>query len=107
RTQPLNTSKAAILAAGQVAKDGVATAVAAAPARRRPSDERHASTRHVDLAGHERYITVGLYEDGMPGELFIVMAKEGSTISGFADAFAQAISYALQYAVPLQALGAT
>jgi ribonucleoside-diphosphate reductase alpha chain len=47
---------------------------------------------------------VGLFEDGQPGEIFLVMAKEGSTISGFADAFAQAISYALQYGVPLQAL---
>jgi ribonucleoside-diphosphate reductase alpha chain len=47
---------------------------------------------------------VGLYEDGQPGELFLTMAKEGSTISGFADAFAQAISYALQYGVPLQDL---
>ena len=54
--------------------------------------------------GHEGYITVGLFEDGKPGEIFLVMAKEGSTISGFADAFAQAISYALQYGVPLQAL---
>ena len=54
--------------------------------------------------GHEGYITVGLFEDGQPGEIFLVMAKEGSTISGFADAFAQAISYALQYGVPLQAL---
>jgi ribonucleoside-diphosphate reductase alpha chain len=49
-------------------------------------------------------VTVGLFEDGSPGEIFLVMAKEGSTISGFADAFAQAISYALQYGVPLQAL---
>jgi ribonucleoside-diphosphate reductase alpha chain len=47
---------------------------------------------------------VGLFENGQPGEIFLVMAKEGSTISGFADAFAQAISYALQYGVPLQAL---
>ena len=103
RTQPLNTSKAAILAAGQLAKDTVAS-VAAGPARRRLPDERHAFTHKFDIAGHEGYITVGLYEDGMPGELFIVMAKEGSTISGFADAFAQAISYALQYGVPLQDL---
>jgi ribonucleoside-diphosphate reductase alpha chain len=57
-----------------------------------------------DIAGHEGYITVGLFADGQPGEIFLVMAKEGSTISGFADAFAQAISYALQYGVPLQAL---
>jgi ribonucleoside-diphosphate reductase alpha chain len=54
--------------------------------------------------GHEGYITVGLFEDGSPGEVFLVMAKEGSTISGFADAFAQAVSYALQYGVPLQVL---
>ena len=47
---------------------------------------------------------MGLFEDGLPGEIFLVMAKEGSTISGFADAFAQAISYALQYGVPLQDL---
>jgi ribonucleoside-diphosphate reductase alpha chain len=101
RTQPLNTSKAAILAAGQLQPQAAA---AAGPARRRLPDERQAITHKFDIAGHEGYITVGLYEDGMPGELFIVMAKEGSTISGFADAFAQAISYALQYGVPLQDL---
>jgi ribonucleoside-diphosphate reductase alpha chain len=78
--------------------------VVAGPARHRLPDERQAITHKFDIAGHEGYITVGLYEDGMPGELFIVMAKEGSTISGFADAFAQAISYALQYGVPLQDL---
>ena len=61
-------------------------------------------THKFDIGGHEGYITVGLYEDGQPGELFLTMAKEGSTISGFADAFAQAISYALQYGVPLQDL---
>ena len=76
----------------------------ATPRRRKLPDERHAITHKFDIAGHEGYITVGLYEDGMPGELFLVMAKEGSTISGFADAFAQAISYALQYGVPLQDL---
>jgi ribonucleoside-diphosphate reductase alpha chain len=102
RTQPLNTTKQAILNAGQVAAQ--VAAVAAGPARRRLPDERQALTHKFDIAGHEGYITVGLYEDGMPGELFIVMAKEGSTISGFADAFAQAISYALQYGVPLQDL---
>ena len=64
----------------------------------------HAITHKFDIAGHEGYITVGLFEDGTPGEIFLVMAKEGSTISGFADAFAQAISYALQYGVPLQDL---
>jgi ribonucleoside-diphosphate reductase alpha chain len=101
RTQPLNTSKAAILAAGALQPQAAAVA---GPARRKLPDERQAITHKFDIAGHEGYITVGLYEDGMPGELFIVMAKEGSTISGFADAFAQAISYALQYGVPLQDL---
>ena len=67
-------------------------------------DERQSITHKFDIVGHEGYITVGLYEDGQPGELFLTMAKEGSTISGFADAFAQAISYALQYGVPLQDL---
>jgi ribonucleoside-diphosphate reductase alpha chain len=74
------------------------------PTRRKLPDERHAITHKFDVAGHEGYITVGLFEDGTPGEIFLVMAKEGSTISGFADAFAQAISYALQYGVPLQTL---
>ena len=74
------------------------------PKRRKLPDERHAITHKFDIAGHEGYITVGLFEDGTPGEIFLMMAKEGSTISGFADAFAQAISYALQYGVPLQVL---
>jgi ribonucleoside-diphosphate reductase alpha chain len=96
RTQPLNTSRD---------KDKAAmSAPAAGPARRKLPDERNSITHKFDIAGHEGYITVGLYEDGTPGELFLVMAKEGSTISGFADAFAQAISYALQYGVPLQDL---
>jgi len=98
RTQPLNTSRDVAKAA--VAADGVA----AGPNRRRLPDERQSLTHKFDIAGHEGYIHVGLYEDGMPGELFLTMAKEGSTISGFADAFAQAISYALQYGVPLQDL---
>src|SRR5262249_44823143 len=102
RTQPLNTSKQAILNAGQVAQ--AAAPVPETPRRRRLPDERQAITHKFDIAGHEGYITVGLFEDGMPGEIFLVMAKEGSTISGFADAFAQAISYALQYGVPLQDL---
>jgi ribonucleoside-diphosphate reductase alpha chain len=96
RTQPLNTSRDKEKAA--------AAPVVAGPARRRLPDERMSLTHKFDIAGHEGYITVGLYEDGQPGELFLVMAKEGSTISGFADAFAQAISYALQYGVPLQDL---
>jgi ribonucleoside-diphosphate reductase alpha chain len=97
RTQPLNTSK-------DKATVTETQAQPAGPIRRRLPDERRAITHKFDIAGHEGYITVGLFEDGQPGEIFLVMAKEGSTISGFADAFAQAISYALQYGVPLQAL---
>jgi ribonucleoside-diphosphate reductase alpha chain len=113
RTQPLNTSKAAIEAKGVITSESTADAVKAAvaaalaartPIRRKLPDERQAITHKFDISGHEGYITVGLFEDGMPGEIFLVMAKEGSTISGFADAFAQAISYALQYGVPLQVL---
>ncbi len=98
RTQPLNTSKDKQLAGAAVAS-GVPQ-----PVRRRLPDERPSITHRFDIAGHEGYITVGLFDDGQPGEIFLVMAKEGSTISGFADAFAQAISYALQYGVPLQVL---
>jgi len=109
RTQPLNTSKAgvadtrnAISGVNEVVKEVIK--VVETPKRRRLPDERQAITHKFDIAGHEGYITVGLFEDGQPGEIFLTMAKEGSTISGFADAFAQAISYALQYGVPLQAL---
>ncbi len=98
RTQPLNTSRAS----QRVAAEG--EPATPAPARRRLPDERRAITHKFDIVGHEGYITVGLFEDGAPGEIFLVMAKEGSTISGFADAFAQAVSYALQYGVPLQVL---
>ncbi len=105
RTQPLNTTRKgpAAESAGAAASDAVA-ASGAGPSRRRLPDERQAITHKFDIAGHEGYITVGLFEDGAPGEIFLVMAKEGSTISGFADAFAQAVSYALQYGVPLQVL---
>jgi ribonucleoside-diphosphate reductase alpha chain len=103
RTQPLNTKKDDA-ASGLSRADGRTEEGPPKPIRRRLPDERRSITHKFDIAGHEGYITVGLYEDGQPGELFLVMAKEGSTISGFADAFAQAISYALQYGVPLQDL---
>ncbi len=102
RTQPLNTSKDKTTSAQAVAEAVVAAMPR--PMRRRLPDERQSITHKFDIAGHEGYITVGLFEDRQPGEIFLVMAKEGSTISGFADAFAQAISYALQYGVPLQVL---
>ena len=74
------------------------------PVRRKLPDERQSITHKFSIAGHEGYVTVGLYEDGSPGELFITMAKEGSTISGLMDGFATAISFALQYGVPLKFL---
>jgi ribonucleoside-diphosphate reductase alpha chain len=77
---------------------------AAHVSRRRLSDERRAVTHKFSISGHEGYITVGLYEDGTPGELFITMSKEGSTISGLMDGFATGISLALQYGVPLKVL---
>jgi ribonucleoside-diphosphate reductase alpha chain len=104
RTQPLNTSKDKTAAELAQAAADVTSGFSRTPVRRKLPDERRAITHKFDIAGHEGYITVGLFEDGQPGEIFLVMAKEGSTISGFADAFAQAISYALQYGVPLQAL---
>ena len=70
----------------------------------RTQDERRAITHKFSIAGHEGYITVGLYEDGKPGEIFLVMAKEGSVVSGLMDSFATAISMALQYGVPLKVL---
>jgi ribonucleoside-diphosphate reductase alpha chain len=74
------------------------------PARRRLPDERQSITHKFSIAGHEGYLTVGMYEDGTPGEIFVVMAKEGSVVSGLMDSFATAISLALQYGVPLPVL---
>jgi len=74
------------------------------PTRRKLPDERVAKTHKFSVEGQEGYVTVGLYEDGTPGELFITMAKEGSTLSGVMDAFATAISLTLQYGVPLEFL---
>ena len=74
------------------------------PMRRKLPDERVAITHKFSIAGHEGYITAGLFEDGTPGEIFITMSKEGSTISGLMDNFATAISFCLQYGVPLKFL---
>jgi len=108
RSQPLSTSKEEAKGTTETPAAAVAAATAPAaegrPARRKLPDERHAITHKFSIAGHEGYITVGMYEDGKPGEIFLVMAKEGSTISGLMDAFATSISMALQYGVPLEAL---
>jgi ribonucleoside-diphosphate reductase alpha chain len=74
------------------------------PVRHRMSDTRMSLTHKFEIAGHEGYITVGLYEDGQPGELFIHMAKEGSTIGGLMDTIGTLTSVALQYGVPLESL---
>jgi len=74
------------------------------PRRKRLPDERDAYTHKFSVAGHEGYITVGMYDDHTPGEIFITMAKEGSTVSGLMDSFATAISLSLQYGVPLKTL---
>ena len=72
--------------------------------RHRLQEERASITHKFSIAGHEGYITVGLYPNGQPGEIFIKMAKEGSTVSGLMDAFATSISLALQHGVPLKVL---
>ncbi len=72
--------------------------------RRKLPAERNSITHKFSVGGHEGYITVGMYKDGLPGEIFIKMAKEGSTLSGIMDAFALSVSISLQYGVPLRAL---
>jgi len=113
RSQPLSTSRAsgegAAAAASQLVEElrrqlATAQAEAVKPHRRRLPAERTAVTHKFDITGHEGYITVGLYPDGQPGEIFLKMAKEGSTVSGLMDTFATAISLALQYGVPLRDL---
>ncbi len=92
-SQPLSTSTETDKAsAKQLAK----------PRRQRLPDTRQSITHKFNVAGHEGYITVGLYEDGRPGELFITMAKEGSTVGGLMDSFGTAVSMSLQYGVPLE-----
>jgi len=77
------------------------TEATAQPVRRRLPDERKAIIHHFSVGGHEGYLMIGLYEDGQPGEIFIRMAKAGSTIAGLVDSFGIAVSLALQYHVPL------
>jgi ribonucleoside-diphosphate reductase alpha chain len=92
-SQPLSTSTEG---------DKNAEKAVAAPRRERLPDTRRSVTHKFNVGGHEGYITVGLYDDGRPGELFITMAKEGSTIGGLMDSFGTAVSMSLQYGVPLE-----
>jgi ribonucleoside-diphosphate reductase alpha chain len=93
RSQPLNTSL-------KEAKQ----AEASKPVRRRLPDERQSVTHKFSVAGHDGYLTVGMYDDGTPGEIFVRMAKQGSVVSGLMDTVATAISVALQYGVPIKVL---
>ena len=116
RSQPLNTAKT-----GEGTESGSATPADQRikeledqlvglqkqidqPLRRRLPETRSAITHKFDIAGHEGYLTIGLFEDGYPGEMFITMAKEGSTIGGLMDSVAALTSISLQYGVPLEAL---
>ena len=99
RSQPLSTSKE-----DRGAKAGVGAKGAPVAKRRRLPDERQSITHKFSVGGHDGYLTVGMYEDGAPGEIFIVMAKAGSTLSGVMDSFATAVSLGLQHGVPLRLL---
>ena len=92
RTQPLSQEREEI------------KGVKGSPYRRRLPDERESVTHKFSIGNHEGYITVGMYEDGTPGEIFVVIAKEGSVVSGLMDCFATAVSLTLQYGVPLKVL---
>jgi ribonucleoside-diphosphate reductase alpha chain len=96
--QPLSTSNGK--------QDDVAAGLAPAhgPVRRKMPETRHSITHKFDIEGHEGYITVGMFEDGQPGEVFVSIAKQGSTTAGLCEAFGRAISYTLQYGVPLRDL---
>ena len=119
RSQPLSTKKSSDGSSGAAAAEASALETrikeleaevarlrteAGKPLRRRLTDTRTAVTHKFDIAGHEGYMTVGLFEDGQPGELFITMAKEGSTIGGLMDSIGTLTSIALQYGVPLETL---
>jgi ribonucleoside-diphosphate reductase alpha chain len=81
-----------------------AATTSAALARRKLPDTRRSLTHKFSVGGHDGYITVGLYENGQPGEIFVTLGKAGSTLAGFADAFATAISFSLQHGVELRFL---
>ena len=107
--QPLSTSSDRKSDVGGEGTDGRTSlsdqsAFTRGPVRRRLPDTRPSITHKFSIEGHEGYINVGMYEDGTPGEIFVTMAKEGSTISGMMDAFATSISLTLQYGVPLRDL---
>lgn len=105
RMQPVNLEKQGDKEKAKAAKAKAAQepneAPKARPFRRRLNETRNSLTHKFSVAGHEGYLTVGLYEDGQPGELFITMAKEGSTVGGLMDVIGTCVSMSLQYGVPL------
>jgi ribonucleoside-diphosphate reductase alpha chain len=108
KAQPLSSGagskKTTAVAVAKEVAPVVSEKVVYRPVRRKLPDERQSITHKFSIGGHEGYITVGMFEDGTPGEIFITMAKEGSTISGLMDSFATSVSYCLQYGVPLKFL---
>jgi ribonucleoside-diphosphate reductase alpha chain len=107
--QPLSTksdksSSPVSLGEGQAEGSQAGLAPAHGPVRKRLPDTRQSITHKFDIEGHEGYITVGLYDNGQPGEVFVSIAKQGSTTAGLCEAFGRAISYTLQYGVPLRDL---
>ena len=99
QSQPLSTKTE-----GDKAADNVTEKIVYKPRRERLPDTRQSITHKFNISGHEGYLNVGLYPDGRPGELFITMAKEGSTVGGLMDSFGTAVSMSLQYGVPLEVL---
>ena len=104
RSQPLSAAGNKAGSKGVVSTQPVQQQLFAGAQRRKLPAERSSLTHKFSIGGHEGYITVGMYEDGTPGEIFIKMAKEGSTLSGFMDGLALSVSIGLQYGVPLKAL---
>lgn len=109
QSQPLNTKLGKDAEDGGAGKsqaeiDELIAQARSTPVRRRMPDTRQSITHKFDVGGHEGYLTVGLFEDGNPGEVFITMAKEGSTIGGLMDVMGTQTSMALQYGVPLESL---
>jgi ribonucleoside-diphosphate reductase alpha chain len=102
--EPAREADAAPDATTEPVRERVVERIVERPLRRRLPDTRRSITHRFDVAGHEGYLTVGLYDDGRPGELFITMSKEGSTIGGLMDCLGTAISVALQYGVPIESL---
>ena len=98
RLQPVNTDSNTSDKKKKTASEEIASP---RPFRRRLAETRQSITHKFSVAGHEGYLTVGLYEDGQPGELFITMAKEGSTVGGLMDVVGTCVSMSLQYGVPL------